>query len=125
MALASEILARAHEQANGPFPDRPDRDVVREFRRVESEVSLMQTLGGLNVAGPQISTRRNAILIFPEVGDLEVRTFRDATEALRALFALEREKPGTDIVLVRADTVDDVRLAFRNYFTDAKVSAFT
>jgi len=120
MALASEILARAYEQANGPFPDRPDRDVVQEFLRVESEVSLMQTLGGLNVAGPQISTRRNAILIFPEVGDLEVRTFRDATEALRALFALEREKPGTDIVLVRADTADDVRLAFRNYFTDAK-----
>ena len=119
-ALASEILARVYEKATGPFPDKPDRDVVREFRRVESEVSLMQTLRGLNVANTEISSNRNAILIFPEIGDLEVRTFRDATEALRALFALEREMPGTDIVLVRADTTEEVRLAFRNYFTDAQ-----
>lgn len=120
MALASEILARVHEHAKGPFPDKPDRDIVNEFLEVESEVSLMQMLRGLNVANTEISSNRNAILIFPEIGDLEVRTYRDATEALRALFVLEREKPGTDIVLVRADTTEEVRLAFRNYFTDAQ-----
>ena len=59
-------------------------------------------------------------MIFSEAGDLEVRTFRDATDALRALFTREREMPGTDIVLVRADTTEEVRLAFRNYFTDAQ-----
>jgi putative GTP pyrophosphokinase len=120
MALASEILARVHEKTKGPFPDKPDCDVVGEFLKVESEVSLMQMLRGLNVANTEISSNRNAILIFPEIGDLEVRTYRDATEALRALFALERERPGTDIVLVRADTTEEVRLAFRNYFTDAQ-----
>ena len=120
MALASEILARADERRKGPFPDKADRDVVREFLEMELKISLMQTLRGLNVANTEISTNRNAILIFPEVGDLEVKTFRDATDALRALFALERERPGTDIVLVRADTTDEVRLAFRNYFTDAQ-----
>jgi len=120
MGLASEILARVYERTNGPFPDMPDRDVVREFQEVESEVSLMRMLRGLNVANTQRSSNRNAILIFPEVGDLEVRTFRDATEALRALFVFERERPGIDIVLVRADTTDEVRLAFRNYFTDAQ-----
>lgn len=120
MALASEILARVHEEASGPFPDVPDRELVREFLEIESMVGLMQTLRGLNVANTEISSNRNAILIFPDSGDLEVKTFRDATDALRALFTLEREMPGTDIVLVRAATSEEVRLAFRNYFTDAQ-----
>ena len=55
-----------------------------------------------------------------EIVELEVRNFRDATDALRALFELERSMPDRDIVLVRADTSEDVRIAFRNYFTDAR-----
>jgi ppGpp synthetase/RelA/SpoT-type nucleotidyltranferase len=120
MALASEILARVYEDATGPFPDKQDRDVVREFLGMEARIGLMQTLRGLNVANTQISSNRNAILTFLDTGDLEVRTFRDATDALRALFELERERPGSDIVLVRADTTEEVRLAFRNYFSDAQ-----
>lgn len=49
-----------------------------------------------------------------------MRSFRDAPDALRALFELEKNLPDKDVVLVRADTSDDVRLAFRNYFSDAK-----
>jgi hypothetical protein len=59
-------------------------------------------------------------LIFSETGDLEVRAFRDAPDALRALFDLEKQFPDRDIVLVRADTSEEVRLAFRNYFSDAR-----
>jgi putative GTP pyrophosphokinase len=120
LALASEILARAHENKKGPFPEKTNHEVVHEFLTVESELSLMHTLRGLNVANPDISSNRNAILIFPASGELEVRTYRDATEALQALFALERDMPGTDIVLVRADTSEEVRLAYRNYFNDAQ-----
>jgi putative GTP pyrophosphokinase len=32
---------------------------------------------------------------------------------------LERDNPGKDIVLVRAASATDVRIAFRNYFSDA------
>ncbi|HLW07178.1 MAG TPA: hypothetical protein VKY45_06395, partial [Marinilabiliaceae bacterium] len=39
---------------------------------------------------------------------------------LRALFKLEKEVPHVDIVLVKADTSDEVRLAFKNYFSDAR-----
>ena len=44
----------------------------------------------------------------------------DAPEALRALFELEKQLPERDVVLVRADSSEDVRLAFRNYFSDAR-----
>ena len=33
---------------------------------------------------------------------------------------LEKQLPELDIVLVRADTSDEVRIAFRNYFSDAR-----
>jgi hypothetical protein len=42
-----------------------------------------------------------------------MRTFRDATDALGALFTIERENPGKDVVLVRGDTSEDVRIAFK------------
>lgn len=80
----------------------------------------MQTLRGLNSAKVGVTDKRNSILIFSKKGELEIRNFRDATDALRALFELEKNMPDQDIVLVRADTSEDVRLAFRNYFTDAR-----
>jgi hypothetical protein len=80
----------------------------------------MKTLRGLNRAKSEISDKRNTILIFSETGELESKSFRDATDALRALFELEKQLPSSDIVLVRADSSEEVRLAFRNYFTDAR-----
>jgi hypothetical protein len=120
MALASEILARAHENRKGPFPDLEDKELVNKFLAIDNEIGLLQTLRGLNAADKAVTVNRNAILIFSGSGDLEVKTFRDATDALRALFDLERQLPDRDIVLVRADTSDEVRLAFKNYFSDAR-----
>lgn len=120
MALASEMLARAHERMTGPFPELTDRDVLERFLLLDHELSLMQTLRGLNQAKGDIANKKNTILIFSEVGDLESRSYRDATDALRALFELEKQLPHSDIVLVRADSSEEVRLAFRNYFSDAR-----
>ena len=120
MALASEILARAFEKTKGALPKLEDRTVVAEFLRLDKELRLLKTLRGLNAADKAVTERKNAILIFSGSRELDVRTFRDATDALRALFDLEKEFPDSDVVLVRADTSDDVRLAFRNYFSDAR-----
>jgi len=120
MALASEILARAHEGLNGPFPQKSDRELLEEFLAMDRELMLLATLKGLNQAKSEVSDKKNTILIFSGEGALEVRSFRDAPDALRALFILEKEMPHNDIVLVRADSSDEVRLAFRNYFSDAR-----
>jgi ppGpp synthetase/RelA/SpoT-type nucleotidyltranferase len=119
MALASEMLARAFEKMRGPFPDIEDKQLVNQFLSLDGELSLLATLRGLNAADKAVTDNRNAILIFSGAQALEVRTYRDATEALRSLFELEKELPDKDIVLVRADTSDEVRLAFKNYFSDA------
>lgn len=120
LALASEILARAHEQRKGPFPQLDDKEVVRQFLEIDEEIGLLQTLRGLNAADKAVTANRNAILIFSGSSNLDVKTYRDATDALRALFELEKSMPDRDIVLVRADTSEEVRLAFRNYFSDAR-----
>lgn len=120
MALASEILSRTYENSKGPLPELLDRDLAAQFLALDAELGLLRTLRGLNAANQTVSDKRNAILIFSESGELEVRAFRDAPDALRALFELEKLMPERDIVLVRADTSDEVRIAFRNYFSDAR-----
>lgn len=120
MVLASEILARAHEERKGALPDISDADLITSFRSLNKELALLQTLEDLTQAKTNISDKRNTILNFAEDGSLEVKGFRDATDALSALFELEKKFPNNDIVLVRADTSDEVRLAFKNYFSDAE-----
>ena len=120
MSLASEILARTSEKSKGPFPTLDDRELVRRFITLDGELGLLRTLRGLNAADKAVTENRNAILIFSPSGALEVKTYRDATDALQSLFELEKQHPEYDIVLVRADTSDEVRLAFKNYFSDAR-----
>lgn len=120
MALASEILARVFENSHGPFPQKGNGELVREFLELDGELRLLNTLRSLNAADSVVSSKRNTILIFSDSGELDIRTYRDAPEALRALFQLEKELPGKDIVLVKADTSEEVRFAFKNYFSDAQ-----
>lgn len=120
MAYASEILARAFERSKGPFPSLTDRELVEKFLALDEDLGLLRTLRGLNAADKAVTEKRNAILIFSGSGALEVREYRDATDALRALFELEKKMPDRDVVLVRADTSEEMRLAFRNYFSDAR-----
>ncbi|MFP4573956.1 MAG: hypothetical protein ACLFNW_13395, partial [Desulfobacterales bacterium] len=120
MALASEILARSYENMTGPFPEKSNIELVREFLEAENELNLLKLLKGLNSANTSVSEKRNAILIFSKTGELEIKTYRSAPEALRDLFELEKRHPDKDIVLVKADTSEEVRFAFKNYFSDAQ-----
>lgn len=127
LSLASEIIARAHEDSVSCHAHLSGEDLVSEFLVLDEEIGLMRMLRALNTTQSEVSEKRNVILIFGEIetedGEiqptLETRSFRDATDALRALFELEKEDPDMDVVLVRASSTEDVRTAFRNYFSDA------
>ncbi|WP_417850101.1 RelA/SpoT domain-containing protein [Thalassoglobus sp.] len=119
MAFASDVLARFYEECKGPHVDLSDAEVVRQFRRYDQELSLLKTLGNLNAIDTEITTKKNTILLITSEGKLEVRSYRDATTAIQMLFEFEEECPGTDVVLVRAETSEEIRLAFKNYFSDA------
>lgn len=125
LRLASEIIARAFEGMPSSLPNLSNVDVVQEFTALDAELSFMTMLRGLNAVDHYISDNKDFILIFRNDGedeedDLEVRSYPTTTAAIRALFELERENPATDIVLVKGDKPEDVRLAFKNYFSDAR-----
>lgn len=120
MSLASEILARSYENSKGCHAEICDSTLVEKFLKIDSELGLLKTLKGLNEADASISEKKNTILIFSENGDLEIKSYKGATEALRALFQIEKDLPHCDVVLVKADTSEEVRFAFKNYFSDAK-----
>jgi hypothetical protein len=81
---------------------------------------MSNTLHGLNEVDAEVSSRKNVILIISPDGELETKTYRNATDAIRNLFELENNRPSFDIVLVKADTPEDVRFAFKNYFSDTR-----
>jgi ppGpp synthetase/RelA/SpoT-type nucleotidyltranferase len=120
LSLASEIIARVYEHLNANHPELSDAELVQKFLKLDDEIGFINLLHGLNTADHEISAKRNVILIFSDDLSLETRSFRDATDALRALFSIEKEQPGKDVVLVRADTTGDIRIAFKNYFSDAR-----
>lgn len=126
LRLASEIIARAFEGMPSSLPELSNEELVQEFTALDGDLHFMRMLRGLNMADSQISDDKNMILIFKgadldEDEGLEVRSYPSTTSALRALFDLELENEtlGWDIVLVRSDRPEDVREAFRNYFSDA------
>ncbi|MDG1580542.1 RelA/SpoT domain-containing protein [Pseudomonas sp. GOM6] len=120
MALASEVLARAHESNKGPLPELTDKELVNSFIELDKSLALMNMLRGLSAADKDVKSNRNTILLFSKSGDLQIKTYRDATEALRELFELEKSFPDHDIVLVRADSSEEVKFAYKNYFSDAR-----
>lgn len=124
LSLASEIIARTCENSNSCHPNLTDDELISEFLALDNDLGLMRMLRALNSANNEVTDKKNIILIFSEAEQgrtplLEIKSYRDATDALRALFELEKEHVGKDVVLVRADTSDEVRIAFRNYFSDA------
>lgn len=120
MALASEILARFYEDGHGPFPEMSDEELVEQFGNLDAELHLTRNFTGLNATESETTANKNTILIFRPDGDLEAFSYRSESDALKELFRLEKENPSLDVVLVKADTSDEIRMAFRNYFSDAK-----
>ena len=124
LSLASEIIARTCEDANSCHAELTDVELTEQFLALDNDLGLMRMLRALNSANTEVTEKKNIILIFGEPEDgkmapLEMKSYRDATDALRALFELEKQHVGRDVVLVRADTSNEVRIAFRNYFSDA------
>ncbi len=120
MSLASEILARGHEHLTGAHPELTNHELIKKFLELDEELHLTRTLTGLNISESENSENKNRILIFNKNGILIIKSYADATSALKELFRLEKEHPDLDIVLVKADRSEDIRVAFRNYFSDAK-----
>lgn len=115
--LASEYLARKHENMSGFLPDMTIDEIVEEIRDIESRIHVLHKLKHSSKR-TQVPQSRNIVLHF--TGDrLEAVGFNSIQKALAHTAHLELIYPEHDVVYVRADDPTEIRSAFRNYFTNS------
>ena len=118
--FASEILARPFEDEKSCLGHLSDNEIVEGFDSLNSEIGFYRNLRLLDVIQEEVSERKNMILMF-EDGERKLFKwgFPTVPRALKKLAELEQKNPGKNIVFVRADKGEDLRIAFKNYFSDA------
>ena len=125
-AVSSEILARKYEDLNSCYPDWNWNQLLDRYRDLESRTRIMDMFRRVNSKVVEINLKKNNILVFPLVNaenenanDLSIYTFASVTRAIEEYNKLEKQLSDTaDVVLVRADSFQNLRLTFRNYFAD-------
>ena len=90
--FASEIMSRAFEDKYSCLSNLSNKAIVEGFYKLDSELSFIQMLEGLNAIDKEIFERRSVILISGEDG-LEIKVFSSIPRALTELFRLEEEDP--------------------------------
>jgi ppGpp synthetase/RelA/SpoT-type nucleotidyltranferase len=118
--LASEIIARAEEDTFSIYPDKKVSDLVKEFTDAEAEVKILGMLHGLHTIYEELSEGGTMILQFSANGQLKIHQLDGDQNETAEYFRLEKENPEDDIVLVNADTFEEIRSAYRNYFSDSQ-----
>lgn len=115
--LASEFLARKHEDRHGCLPELSIDEIVAEIIDIESRLHILHKLNHA-AKRTQVPQSRNIILHF--TGDKLIATgYNSIQKAMNETATLELMYPEHDIVYVRAEDPTEIRSAFRNYFTNS------
>jgi ppGpp synthetase/RelA/SpoT-type nucleotidyltranferase len=121
-AIASEILARFHENKFCAFLDLSDGELRDELSRLENELHILQRLSALKEFGGFEKIRRHNVLNIVTTIDniyyLEVLNFKNASQAIARATALEADATSLNAVYVSAVNRNQLRSAYRNYFND-------
>lgn len=125
--LASEIISRTSEGIKSCCVELSNTDLRKEFEASDRRLGLLSTFDNLRQTTSQkMKFRRNSLLIFqfdvPENEEaLIIKTYENVNRAIEAYDELEKQYgEKADIVLVRGETEENIRDAFRNYFSDAR-----
>ncbi|MDC0738382.1 RelA/SpoT domain-containing protein [Cognatishimia sp. SS12] len=121
-ALASEIIARSHENIARAFPAQSLEQLRDELQSLENKLGILGRLKVLKQFESADRLRRHNVLNIyrDENGEpcLEVLPFSSATQAIDKSSELEKEETSINAVYVRSDNPNQLRSAYRNYFYD-------
>ncbi|MEL6197828.1 MAG: RelA/SpoT domain-containing protein [Pseudomonadota bacterium] len=124
--IASEIISRAHEGRASCLADLSPHELCQEFKALDRRLGLLATFDNLRQSQSRTTFKKNTILIFRFAEDdleqkLTSESFENINRAVERYDQLEKLFGDTaDIVLVRGETEESIRYAFRNYFSDAR-----
>jgi putative GTP pyrophosphokinase len=117
--LTSEILARAFENRHGVYPELRNDELVNKFTDLDGDINLCRFLNGLNIARQHVTNFVGGVVLqFKSNGSLRITQVPRFVKALDVYFKIELENPDDDIVLVNSTEFDQLRSAYRNYFSD-------
>lgn len=124
--LASELIARHFEGSASCLPHMDVTEIKKEFITCEDNTRIMDLFRRVNTKVVDIDFRKNNVLVFPYVNVdeentsiLEIHSFDNVFRAIEKYNSLEESMANrADVVLVRADSFDNMRVTFRNYFAD-------
>jgi putative GTP pyrophosphokinase len=116
--VCSEIIARTQEGLTSCLPDLSAAELVKVFEKADSDAGMMRFLNSLNVLH-DYAEGGHLVLQYEDNGGLKIHNFDKVSAATKALFQLEKDNPDDNVVLVQADTFEQIRSAYRNYFSDA------
>jgi len=121
-ALASEIIARNHENIQKSFTDESTKNLQKELQILEHELGILSRLSLLKQFEYEEKFQRHNVLnIFRRADgglDLEIIPFNTAGPAIEKATELENSGGSVNAVYVRADKPNQLRSAYRNYFYD-------
>lgn len=122
--FASEIIARAFEQRNSCLSDMSNEELIKKFNELSQKTNLLTRLKQLQkISESKIHFKNNIVIHFKlekGVPKVDIYSYNSLPLANIVYFALEKEYPDDDIVLVKSDTKKNILEAYRNYFADAK-----
>lgn len=123
--ITSEVLARVYEGQKSCLDGTTDAELYAKFDLIEKKTGILNALRRLQMSENKTEFKDHTLLIFdsskPDPTMLRLETFDSFSKAIERYEVLERSKTeAQDIVLVRADSPETVRIAFKNYFSDAQ-----
>jgi ppGpp synthetase/RelA/SpoT-type nucleotidyltranferase len=121
--LASEVISRSEENLTSCYPSIDNQDLVQRFLDTDSDIRLLSQLRNLRIASETHDLfKQNIILVHSDKNENpKVYSYDTLPAAQIKYFQLEKEMGNThDIVLVRAPSQENLRQAYKNYFSDTK-----
>lgn len=116
--LISELFARIHENQMSCLPEVEDVELVKQCVFLEKETGMIAMFRSLSIAQTYDALRQNSILQRCTDGNLHVWSYKNFSQAVRAISEIEEREETANAVLVAAKTPQHIREAFRNYFDD-------
>lgn len=116
--LASELIARNHENVNGYLSGMSDYELKKEMSELEADLNILGTLHAARRSEISIPAKKYLVLRIHN-DELSVKGFSEPKDAIAFRDNLEKSNPSDDIVYVSAPNARAVADAFKNYFRDA------
>lgn len=121
-AIASEIIARRHENLQKAFLEKSTAELQFELQELERNMGILRRLELLKQFEDEESLQKHNVLNIYRNEDgtlgLEVIPFKTAAPAIEKATILEASDNSLNAVYVRSDNPKQLRSAYRNYFYD-------